>query len=452
MNAFALRMRLSLLMIFSASLFIPVSGQEYFLYDSDCNASSENLHLTDVGAAILVVEESCPQQTFETVICTPQDDGSLEPALNLPFERPGPIFSTGDGFYMLSGNDDITYLRFISNNLEILSEVELSIPWYCKQLYVQGNYLITGYDGLGGVFNLVRLTVSNGQIEEEVAIPALTSAFPENTELIVENDETLYLGLDCSNRFEFDPLDLASAIVHPLPVNDISGEEYSPCAGFYDVFRAHPSPDTLWAASSSVLLSSEHYTFYFGPDGTYLGFDSYGPIDEDFIPLQYVYNDAGERFSSFVRPDYSQDSHDVVIYKIDAGNNVQDSVVYETPGLDEWPHQLMSSDNQLHLFGFEGIGPEIFTRKALYIRIDTDNLTNIQEPEQANYTFIQTEEAFGVRTNGTPLQQDIYSMTGQLLFSERRADLWSKSMLPLGTYVLKVSTDDRISSHLVLVR
>jgi hypothetical protein len=444
-------MRLSLLMLFLTSACMPVSGQEYFLYDSDCNASSESLHLTDDGDAILVVEESCPQQTFETVICTPQDDGSLEPALNLPFERPGPIYSTGDGFYMLSGNDDVTYLRFISNNLEILSEIELSIPWYCKQLHVQDNYLITGYDGLGGVFNLVRLNVSNGQIEEEVAIPALTSAFPENTELIAENDETFYLGLDCSNRFEFDPLDLASAIIHPLPVDDQTGEPFSTCSDFLDVFREHPSPVTLWAVSSSYAALSEQYTMYFAYDGSYLGFDSF-TLPEDLTPVQFAYAESGERYFLFSRAGESYDSRDAVIYTFDANNNTAETEVYETPALNEWASQLVLSEDHLHLFGYEGLNPEQFERKALYIRIDLDNLTNVQEPEQADYTFIQTEEAFGVRTNGVPLQQDIYSMTGRLLFSERRTDLWSKSTLPPGTYVLKVVTDDRISSHLVVVR
>lgn len=450
MGTFALRMHFSLLVVFLTSVCIPISGQETFLYDSDCNAICENLHLIGDGSAILVVEESYPQQTFETVICTPQENGSLEPALSFPFERPGPIFSTQNGFYMLSGDMELTYLRFISNDLEVESELQLSIPYYGKQLYGQGDWLITMFDVPGGD-DFVRLNSSTGEILEEVSIPALTSAFPENTELIVENDETFYLGLDCSNRFEFNPMDLASTTVHPLPVDDQTGEPFSPCYDFLDVFREHPSQDTLWAVSSSYAALSEQYTMYFDYDGTYLGYDSF-LLPEDLLPFQFAYAESGERYFLFSRQGESYDSRDAVIYKFDANNNITETEVYETPALNEWASQLVLSEDHLHLFGYEGLNPELFERKALYIRIDTDNLTNVQEPEQVDYTFIQTEEAFGIRTKGEPLQQDVYSMTGQLLFSEQRSDLWSKSTLPPGTYVLKVSTDDEVSSHLVVVR
>ncbi len=429
-------------------------SQEYFIFTNDCHSSTRQIHINQNGDAFLLVSEHCSDADRRTYLCVPNEDGSLEPVNTFEMEHSEADYSTAQGWYVLFSTSTGFILRLL-NDEEIMMEQEVQIPEnsLVTNLYVEDDFLISVYHP--APYNqliIERFNLTSGESESQLSFENVLYVHDHQTTLITDNDPYFYLGQTCNWRIKFNPLNFPDHEVLPLPISSQTGDQYNPCSG-YDALYSHPSQDTLFAASALLGTGETHWTFYFDNDGNYMGYDELEWPD-DYNPYRYLFDANGYRYIVLHKPEYytGNNTNDLVLYKVNPSGALLDTFLYETPELSEVTLTGLFHDGILHRLGYDLQSPLMGDENALYIRIDTDNLTNVEEPAPQAYTFIQTEDAFGISTKGEPLQQDVYSMTGQLLFSEKRADLWPKSKLPPGTYVLRVASDEGVRSHLVVVR
>lgn len=446
-------MRHTILLIIWLSCITTVSAQEFYVFQGTCPSTALSWHKNQsTDETLVIVVELCGNEELRTAITVPED-GYLNEVMSFDNEGANFIQSVENGFYLLSQTDTNSILRLINDDLEVESEVEVALPesaWNIGMFV--SNVLLTAYQE-GTTLLLETFDLQTGESLETISFDNTPISSPYQSSQFINLGSYLYFGIACGYILEIDIVNLSNSALLPLPYSEELDTTYIPCSGISDLLRYNPHPDFLFSAASSI-IEEEYIAFNFDQSGQHVGSSSF-LFPPHYIPAEFQFDTEGNRYILFVTnfPDtVSGLKSDLVITKYSPDSNLIDSVHFQTPNWYERGHSVFLENSFLHLCGRKNATGNITDDRASYIRIDIDNMINVEESESQEYTFIQTENTFGIRTNDTPLKQEIYSTTGELLFTRKRSDLWSKSALPPGTYVLKVVTDHGRSSHLVVVR
>lgn len=429
-------------------------AQEEYVLNSECPSTCRFFHLSPDGSALTIVYESCDEDNMDARvhICTTEVE-SLVPQLSFEAEWPDGLYSNEEGFYLISRNNETYFLRFINNDLNVISEVELDMSIYTdiKEIYINDGFLVMASFRLTS-FYLDRFDVESGSIVETISFAGLPPVGDFQTDMHVLDSETIYVGLVCGWIFKFDPLNLSETELLPLPFSEEIDDTYIPCSNIDDLLRAHPNENILFSAASAVILE-DYYSFDFGYNGEHLT-TNFLLLPEEYIPMNFIFDQDETKYLLFLESinDGGVVSKDIGMYKINQENEVVDSLFYQTPDWLQGGYSMRLNENTIHLYGYKSHHqtPELF--QASYLTVDSNNFgTNVSSVQAEAPKFIQTGEVFGVLPGSQVHLQQVFDLSGVLHRSSQEAALWQKVEFAPGVYVLRVETEAEMSSFRVVV-
>lgn len=431
-----------------------ISAQEEYIFESDCWNTCWQLHLTSEGNVIVTVNEHCNESDLRGFVCTPQD-GFLIPQLTFETEVAGDLFSTDLGFYLISRSSENYFIRFIGNDLIVQSEVILDLVPNAdvKEIYVDNGFLVVAYFGLA-TFYIERFDLATGEVLETVSYTGLPPIGDFQTNLIIHNEDNIYIGLECGWIFKVDPMNLSETELLPLPYSEEFGGEYIPCFPFGNVLRPNPDEAVLFTASE-VFFNGDYYSFDFGYSGEHLGTD-FIPFTDDYNLRDFTFDEAGNRFVIYQNDIDADEDNELPsrvhgVFKVNVDNEIIGSLVFDTESVGVG-YFIRLVDDVLHFHGSKFI-QQLGDASASYLTIDTSNFTtSVQSNEVERPRFIQTHEQFGVLTSENVLSQQVYDLSGTLYHTTAQTTLWQKSDFAPGTYVLRVETTTGMYSYLIVVQ
>lgn len=429
-------------------------AQEEYVLDSECPSICRFFHLAPDGSALTIVYESCDEDNMDARvhICTTEVE-SLVPQLSFEAEWPDGLYSNEEGFYLISRNNETYFLRFINNDLNVISEVELDMSIYTdiKEIYINDGFLVMASFRFTS-FYLDRFDVESGSIVETISFAGLPPVGDFQTDMHVLDSETIYVGLVCGWIFKFDPLNLSETELLPLPFSEEIDDTYIPCSNIDDLLRAHPNENILFSAASAVILE-DYYSFDFGYNGEHLT-TNFLLLPEEYIPMNFIFDQDETKYLLFLESinDGGVVSKDIGMYKINQENEVVDSLFYQTPDWLQGGYSMRLNENTIHLYGYKSHHqtPDLF--QASYLTVDSNNFgTNVSSVQAEAPKFIQTGEVFGVLPGSQVHLQQVFDLSGVLHRSSQEAALWQKVEFAPGVYVLRVETEAEMSSFRVVV-
>lgn len=429
-------------------------AQEEYVFESDCPSTCRFVHYAPDGTAFPVVYESCDEDNIDAGvhICTTETE-SLVPQVSFDSEWPDGLYSNEEGFYLISRNNETYFLRFINNDLNVISEVALEMSVYTdiKEIYIDDGFLVIASFRLT-TFYLERFDLESGSLLETTSFTGLPPVGDFQTVMVVFDLETIYIGLVCGWIFKFDPLNLDEAEVLPLPYSEEINDTYIPCSNIDDILREHPNENILFSAASAVILE-DYYSFDFGYNGEHLT-TNYLPLPEEYIPMNFIFDQDETKYLLFLESinDGGVVSKDIGMYKINQENEITDSLYYETPEWLQGGYRMHLNENTIHLYGYKSHHQTPELHQASYLIIDTNGFgTSVVSHQSEPLKFIQTDEQFGVLPESKVHLQQVYDLSGALHRSSQEAALWQKAEFAPGVYVLRVETEAEMSCFRVVV-
>ncbi len=305
---------------------------------------------------------------------------------------------------------------------------------------------------IGITFYISKFNLEDGSELETTFFQQVPNVGDYQSDIYLDTDGWLHVGLSCEFKFKFDPQDLSTAELISLPYSEEIMDFYNPCSNVYDLLRKHPSADTSFVVSSNLTVDDDLVFFNFGLEGDVIGFD-FQSIPEYFIVADFRFDTNGDKFLSCIRVLDSGEvgNRDLAVIRMNPAGEIESSIVIDTPLWFQNGYSIKLLYNNLWLHGSKKEELDGEDNHASLIQMNADFTSSVNELQTDEFSFVNSTHLVGVRSKGEISCQRLVDLSGRVIKSSTSATLWQKNALPNGFYILTVESANSSRSEVMVI-